>query len=523
MTHSAPGLAQLEPIVAQGDDGRRYRIVEKLGQGGFGNVYRAWAEDDSGVSRQVAIKVLKEDVPEEVAVRFRDEARMLGLVQHRAIVGLVGLVRFEGQLGAVLEYVPGVDLKAVIEDRSPPLRVVLRIVEEVASALNAAYAHPNELTGRPLRLVHRDIKPANVRLTPGGEVRVVDFGGARADFASREAQTRSFLVGSYRYMAPERLDLVDSPRSDVYSLGLVMAELLVGDEIPTPSKHHGQHAAFVEGVREAVEARLHRDPTLQGGGDAPELARKVLALLDAMLDYYPQHRPLAREVELQARALLREMPGPFLREWAEQTVPGLERAQRTDVTPVASRRAVFPQSRDSADLPDPPDLPEEPPSRPPRRELEGPSALQPLAGIAATAPSPRPRTQAPAAKPEPPKGALEALGPTWLAGESWLAGALAGALVAGLAVSLVTHQVRGIERAAPVAAVFRPVAPLPAPVRDWPNPTLGIVGAPPSVGTPSAAPPATPREQPPPMVTSQPSPEPSRKGLFRKKRRPKDK
>src|SRR5690606_11416178 len=134
---------------------------------------------------------LKDSVPEEVEIRFRDEVRMLGLVKHRAIVALQGVVRMDGRPSAVLEFVPGVDLKAVIEHEPPPARVAVRVVEEGASALHAAYSQIHEATGQPLRRVTRDIQPANIRVTHGGEVRVVAFGGARADFAAREARTRS--------------------------------------------------------------------------------------------------------------------------------------------------------------------------------------------------------------------------------------------------------------------------------------------------------------------------------------------
>lgn len=431
--------APRKPLVVSGDDGRRYRIIEKLGQGGFGRVYRASAEDPSGVSRQVAIKILKDHVPEEMVVRFRDEVRMLGLVHHRAIVAFQGVVRIDGRPAAVLEFVPGVDLKAVIEHEQPPTCVVVRIVEEVASALHAAWAQINEETGRPLHLVHRDIKPANIRVTPGGEVRVVDFGGARADFADREARTRSFVVGSYRYMAPERLDQVDTPRSDVYSLGLVFAELLAGEGIPTPSKHLGQHDDFVEEVREAVLERCRRE------GLSDDLAQRVMALLEAMLDYYPERRPTAREVELQARTLLIELPGPSLREWAEQIVRRLEDARPLEATPLAWSRVV----NSGAPMSRPPV-----PSRPPRSSRPTAPPAPATRGGGGTAMRPGKPSERPARAPS------AVLASPW-------AMVLALVLLCGLGSSLLAQTVRRIERPAPPVREFRPVDPLPAPVTDW--------------------------------------------------------
>ncbi|NCG21399.1 MAG: protein kinase, partial [Rhodobacterales bacterium] len=138
-----------------------------------------------------------------MALRFRDEARILGLIRHRAVVGVDSLAELESGWAVVMEYVDGVDITSVVRYGLPPARVVVSIIEEVASALHAAWTTVSDVTGKPLRLVHRDIKPANVRLTAQGEVKVLDFGVARAEFESREANTQAMRFGSLRYMAPE--------------------------------------------------------------------------------------------------------------------------------------------------------------------------------------------------------------------------------------------------------------------------------------------------------------------------------
>src|SRR5690606_32588899 len=111
-------------------------------------------------------------------------------------------------------------LKACRKAGEPfPVPAALAACAAVASALDAAYAGPAD-GGVPLRLVHRDIKPSNIRLTPDGDLKVLDFGIARADFEGREALTQSIRYGSLRYMAPERRrQEPDGPAGDVYALG----------------------------------------------------------------------------------------------------------------------------------------------------------------------------------------------------------------------------------------------------------------------------------------------------------------
>src|SRR5262245_35712256 len=98
-------------------DKRRYRVIRTVGKGGFGTVYRAELLGASGFQKQVALKVLNPDVEgsERVARRFRDEARVLGLIHHRAIVQVDGLVRLDGRWTVVMEYVEGIDLRKVIK------------------------------------------------------------------------------------------------------------------------------------------------------------------------------------------------------------------------------------------------------------------------------------------------------------------------------------------------------------------------------------------------------------------------
>ena len=131
--------------------GKRYRILETLGKGAFGTVYRAEVLGAGDFKKQVALKVLdyQGEAPEEIQLRFRDEARILGLIRHRAVVGVDSLAELETGWAVVMEYVHGVNVSAVVKYGLPPARVVVSIVEEVASALHAAWTTTSDTTGEP--------------------------------------------------------------------------------------------------------------------------------------------------------------------------------------------------------------------------------------------------------------------------------------------------------------------------------------------------------------------------------------
>ena len=299
------------------NQGRKYHVLYPLGKGGFGTVYRADVVGEGGFTKSVALKVLNPDMEqvEEVARRFRDEARVLGLIRHRAIVQVDGLVRLANRWTVVMEYVSGVDLHRLHKQGPMPVGPALEIVGEVAGALEVAYTSAGP-DGSPLHLLHRDIKPANIQLTPAGEVKVLDFGIARAEFAGREAATRSLMFGSEGYMAPERHDFIDGPAGDVYALGVVLWELLTAGTFGRTSAHPSRH-------EEKVNTAQHQLWEVTGG-DNEELIRFV----GDLLAYEPGDRPTAREVESRLWTLHRAIRGERLREWAERVVPPLMESRK---------------------------------------------------------------------------------------------------------------------------------------------------------------------------------------------------
>ena len=218
------------PEPRQLSGGRRFELHERIGVGAFGEVYLATVKSTAGFSRKVALKLLHPARfgDDDATRRIRDEARVLGRLHHPNIVTVLDLVRLEHQWAVVMEYVEGADLERTLQaltraGRAFPPAAALELVADVADALDAAY-NAEGGRGRPLRVVHRDIKPANIRLTPNGDVKILDFGIARGR-NRREAETGSYVIGTQRYMAPERIAGADySFDSDVWSLGLTLVE-----------------------------------------------------------------------------------------------------------------------------------------------------------------------------------------------------------------------------------------------------------------------------------------------------------
>lgn len=299
---------------------RRYEILNVLGVGGFGTVYRARFVGEGGFSKEVALKVLKPDMEgvADVAQRLRDEARVLGLLRHRAIVQVDRLTQLDGRWTVVMEYIEGQDLSKLIRLGPLPPGPALEITAEVAGALHAANTRPGP-NGQPLRLVHRDLKPSNIRLTTYGEVKVLDFGIARAEFEAREALTRSLSFGTPDYMSPERLDHQgDTPAGDVYALGLVLLEMVVGRRLGRSSANAERHAIRMD------EARF-----MLNEAKVPEALGNLVM---ECLAYSPAQRPSADDLERRCLALSRELGPMPLRAWAEEAMARLP-APRTPNNP----------------------------------------------------------------------------------------------------------------------------------------------------------------------------------------------
>ncbi len=200
----------------------KYQILEKIGEGGMGRVYKA---GDTVLNRKVAIKVIsiiaasEPDKIHEMHERFMREARLVGSMHHPNIVTLFDFGEIDETLYMVMELLDGTDLKTIIQNKTEmPFFRMIDLFRQVCEGL--AYAHSHDV-------IHRDLKPGNIHLLSNGTVKLVDFGLARARDSNLTAS--GMVVGTPFYMSPEQIrgHKVDG-RSDLFSLGSVIYELLTG-------------------------------------------------------------------------------------------------------------------------------------------------------------------------------------------------------------------------------------------------------------------------------------------------------
>ena len=199
----------------------RYEIIAELGKGAMGVVYKA---ADPLLNRVVAIKTINMSIDQgemaEYEARFYQEARAAGGLNHPNIVTIYDIGKSGNIAYMAMEVLEGRELRALMTPGNPqPVAQAVDIATQVAEGL--AYAHHHEV-------VHRDIKPANIMIVRGGLVKITDFGIAR--MRSAEVQTQAgVLLGSPRYMSPEQvLGKRAEPRSDIFSLGVILYEMLTG-------------------------------------------------------------------------------------------------------------------------------------------------------------------------------------------------------------------------------------------------------------------------------------------------------
>jgi serine/threonine-protein kinase len=198
-----------------------YRILDKLGEGGMGTVFKGV---DVMVEREVAIKMLRPEIARqpEIVERFRSEAVTLAKLNHPSIATLFSFFRQGEEFFMVMEFVPGLTLDALLRDFGPmPAEQVVPVFAKILAGIEHAHQ---------FGILHRDIKTANVMLTNTGAVKVTDFGIARIVGAARVTRQGN-IVGTLEYIAPERVRGEEhDARSDVYSLGAVLYEMLSGHQ-----------------------------------------------------------------------------------------------------------------------------------------------------------------------------------------------------------------------------------------------------------------------------------------------------
>jgi len=217
---SSSGIYAAGGTLSPGDIvGERYEILQLLGEGGMGAVYKA---RDRELDRLVALKVVRPELARnaEIVKRFKQELILARQVTHKNVIRIHDLGQADGLQFITMDFVEGQDLRQLLRDKGklPPEQTV-RIMLQICRALEAAHSE---------RVIHRDLKPQNVMLDAGGRVYVMDFGIARSAYLPGMTQTGA-LIGTPEYMSPEQARGEKlTERSDVFSLGVIFYELLIG-------------------------------------------------------------------------------------------------------------------------------------------------------------------------------------------------------------------------------------------------------------------------------------------------------
>ncbi|MBL9039185.1 MAG: serine/threonine protein kinase, partial [Archangium sp.] len=208
----------------------KYFLVRKLAEGGMAEIFLAKQLGVEGFEKNVVVKRMLAHLsgrPDFVTM-FLDEARLAASLSHPNIVQILDLGFEAGCYFIAMEYLAGEDMSAIIRTCASrrslvPLPIALRIVADAARGLHFAHT-VTDANGRPMNIVHRDVSPSNVFVTYTGQVKVLDFGIARAE--SRVSTTKAGVVkGKYQYMSPEQAAALPvDGRSDVYSLGVCLYE-----------------------------------------------------------------------------------------------------------------------------------------------------------------------------------------------------------------------------------------------------------------------------------------------------------
>ena len=238
-------------MITKGDKiNDRYQIIKTIGEGGMANVYLAL---DTILNRQVAVKILRGDLAddEKFVRRFQREALSASKLNHPNIVEMYDVGEDNGQYYIVMEYVSGKTLKSLVKKRGAlTLPEVIDIMTQLLSAVMCAHDS---------YIIHRDIKPQNVMILEDGKVKIMDFGIAMALNSNELTQTNS-VMGSVHYLPPEQANGSGSTiKSDIYSLGILMYELLIGK---VPFKGDNAVEIAIKQMKEPIPSICQQNPDI---------------------------------------------------------------------------------------------------------------------------------------------------------------------------------------------------------------------------------------------------------------------
>jgi eukaryotic-like serine/threonine-protein kinase len=296
----------------------RYQILRKLGAGGMANVYLA---EDQELGRRVAIKILNDRHAndEQFVERFRREAKNAAALSHPNIVSIYDRGEAEGTYYIAMEYLDGRSLKELILSRGDaPVAVVVEYAQQILAALGFAHRHG---------IVHRDIKPHNVLVDGEGRVKVTDFGIARA--GTSQMTEAGSIVGTAQYLSPEQARGGDvDQRSDVYSVGVLMYEMLTGvvpfsgdTPVEIAMKHLSQVPAAPSTKRHDIPPELDM-VVMRALAKDPADRYQSAEEMKADLDRVARGAGVARETQETATQIMRSpVAGPFAATAATNIIP----------------------------------------------------------------------------------------------------------------------------------------------------------------------------------------------------------
>ena len=283
-------MSEPDPLIGQTVS--HYRIIEKLGGGGMGVVYKA---EDTRLHRNVALKFLPDNVAKDpqALARFQREAQAASALNHPNICTVYDIGEDKGKAFIVMEFLDGAVLKSLIGTNSMELDRLLEISRDIADALSAAHGK---------NIIHRDIKPENIFIRDGGHPKVLDFGLAKInapDDKQGESETvilteAGLVMGSLPYMSPEQLRgrSVDH-RTDIFSLGTVLYEMATGQR------------PFSGGTSLELSSSILRDTPKSVIELRPELPTGLHRIVDRCLSKEPIERYVSAQELRQALDLLR--------------------------------------------------------------------------------------------------------------------------------------------------------------------------------------------------------------------------
>jgi serine/threonine protein kinase/tetratricopeptide (TPR) repeat protein len=266
----------------------RYQVIEELGHGGMGKVYKVF---DTDIKEKIALKLLKPEIAfdKETVERFSNELKLARKISHRNVCRMFDLGKAEGTTFITMEFVPGEDLKKFIR-KSGQLGAgrAVSIFKQVCEGLMEAHH---------LGVVHRDLKPQNIMVDEDGNARIMDFGIARS-MTAKGRTGPGVMIGTPEYMSPEQVEGKDvDPRADIYSLGIILYEMLTG-RVPFEGD-----TAFAVGVKHKSETP--RDPRELNPQIPLDLGRLVLKCLEKEKDKRYQS---ADELRVQLESIERGLP-----------------------------------------------------------------------------------------------------------------------------------------------------------------------------------------------------------------------